>query len=131
MPSQGSARLTAKNISCIRLTRVRPASTCAVSIPWAFPTLISCSAAALIAGSSRMATFTDAPPPGTKPDRYSRSMTVSHSATGSGAVVSTSIGRLQDEADGVIVVLLAGLVEYGQALAALASGRAAKFEPMP
>src|SRR3954449_10763594 len=130
MPSHGRARLTAKNSSCIRLIRVRPASTRTASMPRARPSSSSRSAAAPIAAWSRMAIFKAPPPSAMKPDRYSRSVTLSHSASGSGVVVSTSTGRLQDKPDGVVVVMVAALVEQGQPLAALASGRAAEFEPV-
>src|SRR5271166_5498350 len=81
-----------------------------------------------MAASSRMANFTAAPPAGRNSARYSRSITDSQSASGSGGVVSTSIGWFQDEANGVVVVLLAGFVEQGQPFATLPPGGPTEFE---
>src|SRR5690349_19316375 len=115
----------------MRWIRVWPASTATVSIPCRCPSRASCSAALKLAASSRMASFTAAPPAGRNSARYSRSTRDSHSASGSGGVLSTSIGRIQDKTDCVVVVLFAGLVEQGEPLAALPPGGAGELEPPP
>src|SRR6476646_2400813 len=108
--------------------RVRSAVTGTVSMACACPSRTRCSTAVPTTSSSRMANFTAAPPAGTNSVRYSRSTTDSHSASGSGSVVRTSIGRFHDEADGVVVVLLACLIEQGQPPSTLAPSRPAEFE---